>query len=197
MAKRVLSQEEIDAHYNGGIAAIGAAKPEVILAMPFEEGEGAVTKDHSPHGNHGALHGGANWSKGKFGGALTLDGTAWVEIGNNPQLELNHTDFTIALWANFTSDGVHGLIGKSEGPGERNKWWLMNRPSASPGGEIAFHLNWPHRTGIWIGTPRRGEMNRWHQIVLVKSGNNYNFFVDGQLIAAVPDPVGTLVASGI
>ncbi len=189
IAQRVLSQEEIDAHYNGGIAAIGAAKPEVILAMPFEEGEGAVTKDHSPHGNRGALHGGANWSKGKFGGALTLDGTAWVEIGNNPQLELNHTDFTIALWAYFASNGVHGLIGKSEGPGERNKWWLMNRPSASPGGEISFHLNWPHRTGLWIGTPRRGEINRWHQIVLVKSGNKYNFYVDGQLIAAVPDPL--------
>ena len=154
IAKRVLSQEEIAAHYNGGVAAIPAAGAEVILAMPFEEGEGAVTKDHSPHGNHGALHGGANRSSGKFGGALTLDGTGWVEIGNNAQLELNHTDFTIALWANFESNGVHGLIGKSEGPGERNKWWLMNRPSASPGGEITFHLNWPHRTGIWIGTPR-------------------------------------------
>ena len=186
IAKRVLSHEEIDAHYNGGVAAVASAAPEVILAMPFEGGEGAETKDHSPHGNHGSLHGGANRGEGKFGAALTLDGTAWVDIPNNSHLELNDVDFTIALWANFKSHGVNGLIGKSEGAGGRNKWWLMNRPAAA--GEIVFHLNWSDRPGIWIGTPRQGEINRWYQIVLVKRGNKYDYYVDGKLIGAVLDP---------
>ena len=189
IAKRVLSQDEINAHYEGGVAAFAPTGSEVILAMPFEEGEGAVTKDHSPYGNHGALNGGANWGEGKFGAALTFDGTAWVDAGNDAHLELNDTDFTIALWASFGANGVNGLVGKSEGGGERNKWCLINRPKASAGGEVVFHLNWPHRPGLWIGLPRQGEMNRWYQIVLVKSQDNYSFYVDGKLIGVVPYPL--------
>ena len=188
IAKRALSQEEINAHYEGGVAAVGPTGAEVILAMPFEEGEGAVTKDNSPYGNHGSLKG-ANWGEGKFGAALTFDGTAWVDAGNNAHLELNDTDFTIALWASFGANGVNGLVGKSEGPGERNKWCLINRPKASAGGEIVFHLNWPDRPGLWMGLPRQGEMNRWYQIVLVKSQDTCNFYVDGKLIGAIPYPL--------
>ncbi len=189
IAKRVLSQDEINAHYEGGVAAFAPTGSEVILAMPFEEGEGAVTKDHSPYGNHGALNGGANWGEGKFGASLTFDGTAWVDAGNDAHLELNDTDFTIALWASFGANGVNGLVGKSEGGGERNKWCLINRPKASTGGEVVFHLNWPDRPGLWIGLPRQGEMNRWYQIVLVKSQDNYSFYVDGKLIGVVPYPL--------
>ena len=72
IAKKAFSQEEILAHLNGGVDALMQTGSEVILAMPFEEGEGAVTKDLSPYGNHGSLKG-ADWEKGKFGTALTFD----------------------------------------------------------------------------------------------------------------------------
>jgi hypothetical protein len=32
-------------------------------------------------------------------------------------------------------------------------------------------------------------MNRWYQIVLVKSQDNYSFYVDGKLIGVVPYPL--------
>ena len=189
IAKKAFSQEEILAHLNGGVDAFVRTGSEVILAMPFEEGEGAVTKDHSPYGNHGSLKG-ADWEKGKFGTALTFDGTAWVDVGNDKHLELNDTDFTIALWANFGADQHVSFVAKSEGPGKTNKWMLINRPATSADDEILLHLNWQDKPGIWIGSPWRGETDRWYQIVFIKNRDNYTFYVDGKMVGAVPNPVG-------
>ena len=189
IAKKAFSQEEILAHRNGGVDALMQTGSEVILAMPFEEGEGVVTKDLSPYGNHGSLKG-ADWEKGKFGTALTFDGTAWVDAGNDEHLELNDTDFTIAFWANFGADQHVSFVAKSEGPGKTNKWMLINRPTTSADDEVLLHLNWQDKPGIWVGSPWRGETDQWYQIVFIKTQDNYTFYVDGKMVGAVPNPVG-------
>ena len=54
----------------------------------------------SNYSNHGVLKG-AKWENGKFNKSLMFDGTAWVDVGNDESLDLNGTNFTIALWVNL------------------------------------------------------------------------------------------------
>ena len=108
-----------------------------------------------------------------------LNGTAWINVEDDESLDLDKTNFTIALWVNFREKPYAAFISKNEGLGEKNKWFLSYKPS-SKNNHIGFHINQPDKEGIWINTPWDGKTFQWHQIVLVKKGYNYIFYVDGQ-----------------
>ena len=110
-----------------------------------------------------------------------LNGTAWINVEDDESLDLDKTNFTIALWVNFREKPYAAFISKNEGLGEKNKWFLSYKPS-SKNNHIGFHINQPDKEGIWINTPWDGKTFQWHQIVLVKKEYNYIFYVDGQEI---------------
>lgn len=178
MTKRSLTQEEILKHFDSGIVETMTVDPETVLAMSFGEGEGDTTIDLSNYSNHGVLKG-AKWENGKFNKSLMFDGTAWVDVRNDESLDLNGTNFTIALWVNLRGKPNAAFVAKDEGLGERNKWFLIYNPSVKDS-NIAFHINQPGKEGIWINAPWHGETFRWYQIVLVKKGYSYIFYVDGK-----------------
>lgn len=45
---------------------------------------------------------------------------------------------------------------------------------------IGFHINQLDKEGFWINTSWHGKTLQWYQIVPVKKGYNYIFYVDGQ-----------------
>ena len=64
----------------------------------FNEGSGSLANDTSGKGNDGKIEGGANWVNGKFGKALSLDGSNdYVEIAHDDSLMVG-AEHTIALW---------------------------------------------------------------------------------------------------
>lgn len=168
--------------------AKAAVDKDVVLAMPFEEGKGKVTKDISPHGNDGTLNDGVKWGEGKFGKALEFDGkTGFVGAGDDKSLDLNETDFTIALWANLRALEHHTtFVGKDEGPGAKNKWFFGVRYKWFVGGDLTVHVNYPDKPGVWIASKSwAGDKGRWYQIALVKERNKYKFYVDGKVVETV------------
>ena len=64
----------------------------------FDEGNGDKAEDSSGTGNDGSIQGGAKWVNGKFGKALSLDGSdAYVEIEHDDSLNVG-AEHTIAFW---------------------------------------------------------------------------------------------------
>lgn len=61
-----------------GETAAAGGDEDIVLAMPFEEGEGNSTMDISPHGNHGTLMDNASWGAGKFGNAVQFEPVGYV-----------------------------------------------------------------------------------------------------------------------
>ena len=63
-----------------------AAPPGLVAAYGFDEGSGTTTADQSGNGNTGTLSN-ATWSTaGKFGNALSFNGTnAWVTVPTRPR----------------------------------------------------------------------------------------------------------------
>ena len=160
---------------------------DVVLAISFDE---AVARDLSPHGNDGTLKAGARRTEGKFGKALSLNGSnQHVEIKNHDSLILFRTDFTMAIWLNFVTappKGGRGLkgfsmMGHDEGPGGTDKWILWYT-----GGAIHLHINIKNcfcgKAGsAWINSDEWAtKLNEWHQVVLVRVGNKYAYYLDGE-----------------
>ena len=83
---------------SGSSVASGAPAPGLVAAYSFDAGAGSVLADESENGNSGTISGATWTSDGKFGGALSFDGTNdWVEIGDAGSLDLT-TGMTVEAW---------------------------------------------------------------------------------------------------
>src|SRR5262249_23249201 len=67
----------------------GSTAGTLAAAYSFDEGSGTIASDASGTGLTGTLAGGAAWTAGKHGNAVSLDGlNAYVDLGNPVQLRL-------------------------------------------------------------------------------------------------------------
>lgn len=91
-------------------------------------------------------------------------------------------DATISLWVKLTefSWSYYTLIGKDVGAGNYNKKWFL----ALYPGCLTFHINGPYSSntnggGFWVNSsPFSFSTDVFYHIVLTKSGNNYDFFIN-------------------
>ena len=82
----------------------------------FDEGKGDTAKDSSGNGNDGTLTNKPKWVDGKFGKALELDGSSFVDMGNDKSLQFDG-DVTIVFWVKpeSVSAGRQNLVCKAYG----------------------------------------------------------------------------------
>jgi hypothetical protein len=162
--------------------AVAAGIGDIVLAMPFDEGEGEVTMDISPHRNHGTLMENAGWGIGKFGNAIQVEPVGYVDAGKDESLSLFDTDFTLAVWVNMkeTVAHQHGFMAQDEGGGPTNKW--IFRYNKGGGQSINFHINRADAAGVNQLEPGvwKTKPNTWYQAAVVRDGNKYTFYTDGK-----------------
>jgi chitodextrinase len=84
-------------------AGSGSALPTgLIAAYSFNEATGTTTADGSTNGNTGTLTGSAAWTTGKYGSAVSYNGTtSYVSVSN--AFDISTVPFTIAAWVNPTN----------------------------------------------------------------------------------------------
>jgi chitodextrinase len=80
-----------------GGAAAAAGADGLVVAYAFDEGAGGAAADASGSGRDGALTGGATWTSGRYGAAVSLDGVSGrVEV---PALgTFYRSGFTLEAW---------------------------------------------------------------------------------------------------
>lgn len=99
------------------VSSYAVLDPETVVGIwKFDEGKGDTTKDASGNGNDGTLMNKPKWVDGKFGKALELDGSSFVDMGNDKSLEFDG-DVTIVFWVRpeSVSAGRQNLVCKSYG----------------------------------------------------------------------------------
>jgi hypothetical protein len=166
-------------------AAIAIDQDAIILALPFEEGKGRDAKDISHQANHGVLTENANWVQGKVGMCVRLK-NAYVEVANHPSLNLHDTDFTMAIWINFAEEeSWYDIIAHNEAPAIDVKKWIW----MFAGGKFKFHINDRGVKIAWIDSEFFGfpELERWYHLALVKQGNQYTHYLDGEFFGEETD----------
>jgi hypothetical protein len=77
------------------VAGPGAQAATLVAAYAFNEGSGTIVTDASGNGNNGTINGATWTTSGKYGNALSFNGSnARVTINNAPSLQLttaNHS----------------------------------------------------------------------------------------------------------
>ena len=152
---------------------------DIVLALPFDEGEAVAAVDLSSNGNNAILVQGAKWGDGQIGACVRLKNTAHAAVANHPSLDLHDTDFSLAIWMNFSSEpGWYNLMAHSEGPGGGDKKWFW----MFSGGKFKFHIFNPGGELAWIDSEFFGfpDLDRWYHLAFVKQRKQYTFFLDGE-----------------
>lgn len=155
----------------------------IVGYWKFDEGSGTMAKDSSGEGNDGELKNGPVWVDGKFGKALSFDGSDdYVEVPDSASLDeifgsLNWTLEAWAYpkgWANWAS-----IINKA------NSGWYSATTSGlwadNSGFEAVIGSNEPGNppdsvVRVWYKPP----LNNWYHLVAVANGTHIPLFVNGE-----------------
>ena len=70
--------------------AVGKPDPSLVGYWPFEEKTGKKADDASGNRNDGKLIDGPKWVEGQFGSALEFGDGSYVEVADDPSLDLTN-----------------------------------------------------------------------------------------------------------
>jgi RHS repeat-associated protein len=130
----------------------------------------------------GALRGGATTGPGLVNEAFALNGTtAFVEVTNVAALNVGTTDFTLALWVNFTTTTGEQVLAEKWIQSTRSGWSLLkladNRLRLAVGSGAGAETDidsgvLPIKSGEWIHVAAR------------RQGNTFALFTNGVVAAS-------------
>jgi len=160
--------------------------PQLVAAYSFDEGTGTTVADLSGHGNNGTVSN-ATWaSAGKFGKALTFNGTtALVTIPDAPMLRLT-AGMTLEAWVNpVINGGWRDVIYK----GNDNYYLEGSNSSGFPG------------VGMTVGSTQAEAFgaaslptNTWTFLAATYDGTTLRFYVNGTQVSSAAR-TGSIVTS--
>ena len=149
--------------------------PGLVAAYAFDEGAGAKANDASGNGHFGEISG-ATWASGRYGGALSFDGSNdSVLLGGLGTFY--QSGFTLEAWVNKTSatENDAAVVGSWTGSGPMI--WvdhLATRYHLTLGGGYSGYLN----SGQ---SPLAGE---WQHLAATYDGTTARFYIDGAQVAS-------------
>ena len=139
----------------------------------FDEGRGNTAEDSSGTGNDGAIEGGAKWVDGKFGKALSLDGSDdYVEIAHDDSLNVGG-EHTIALWFKLDKAPPPGMAVVTKDDWAPGFWW--------DGARIRHHTHDPGATLHFIDAPWKPDTD-WHHVAVTWDGDEFGVYMDADAI---------------
>ena len=167
------------------------AYPEGMVSYwKLDEGSGTAAFDYVGT-NDGIIYG-ATWTDGICGNALNFDGTGdYIRISDSPDWDFGDKDFSVELWVKISS-----LT-------ETQPFWSLAWVSYDTPGMLLRYLPADHYTGhqglalynddrvgpppsLFVfseGSVSGWNVDTWHHITFVKSGNNRMLFKDGVQVA--------------
>jgi chitodextrinase len=158
------------------------APPGLVAAYGFEEGSGSTVADRSGNGNTGTLSN-ASWSTdGKFGGALSFNGTnAWVSIADSASLRLGSA-MTLEAWVNPSAlDGSWRTVLLKERAGGLCYALYGHTGALGPSAHVDVGGSEPRArssTAIASGT--------WTHLAATYDGSAINLYANGSLLLSAP-----------
>jgi hypothetical protein len=161
-------------------ATTPAAPSSLLAAYAFNEGSGTTTADASGKGHPGTLSG-ATWTNaGKYGNAISFNGsTSYVDLGNAADLQLTGS-MTVSAWIFATADPPDDgqIVSKASDLG----WQLKTSPDTGAHTfAVVVSPNSSSNTQRYSNTVRA--LNTWYYVAGVydAAARTLNIYVNGVL----------------
>jgi chitodextrinase len=169
------------------------APATLVAAYSFNEGKGTKVADASGNGNVGTIAN-ATWTNaGKYGKALSFNGTnARVNINDANSLDLTNA-MTLEAWVRPTAlSGYRSVILKERSGGLSYSLYAANS-SASPSAPGTF-VN-VGGSDFGATTPTQLALNTWTHLAGTYDGSNLRLYINGALVSTQAVS-GTMIVSG-
>ncbi len=197
---RALTTSEINQLYKAGEAKLQATQNSKLTnglvglwSFDGPDISGTTAYDRSGNGNNGTLTNGPTVAIGKVGQALQFDGTNdIVAISDSASLEPGASDWTISLWS-YVNDisRYNQVMGKWTATGEDQRTYAFVYDTGSNGKMYLVTSNNGTSAKVTYSDGGAIVQQTWQHVVVVKSGTEVTFYVNG---VAVGDD-GTAVDS--
>jgi len=148
----------------------------------FDETSGTMAYDSSGNNNICVLHDGPVWQPGggKFGGALSFDGSNdFVQTDNSAGKLQLAGDYTLSVWlkADSAQNTWAGILVKTDTAGSGNHWGIQFDDSGDRN-LVVFHPANSWNTGIKLSDLAYD----WHHICIARNGNIMTSYFDGKQV---------------
>ncbi len=158
-----------------------------VGAWPLNEGKGTVAYDYSGRHDNGSVEGLAQWTRGRFQGALGFNGDdAAVNVPDSPVLEPASVSVSAWIDASASPGSYRYVVAKGANGCFSASYGLY---TGSTGG-LEFYVSTDEGLS-WTVSPDagRGEWNgQWHNVVGTYDGSSVRLYVDGRQVGSgTPD----------
>ena len=177
-----------------GAAADAGAKESrssgLVAAYSLNENAGPTTFDASAEDNDGVLNGAGWTSAGRFGGAVTFDGTNdWITVLDDPSLDLTNS-LTLEAWVKPRELGsVWRTVIMKEQPGGLSYGLYGETSSGRPSGSVNVG------TELDTRSPSPLQLNSWTHLTGTYDGATLRLYVNAKQVST-RSISGTLITSG-
>ena len=158
----------------------------LVLYLPFDEGNGTMTKDYSGNENNSTITG-ASWAEGKIGQALSFDGVDdYVEIPHSESLAITKA-ISIEAWFNTATKTLpnnHRMIFSF-----RSGTYLSLYSNGYAYPLFSLYIDGTSRA---VNSNFSPSIGKWHHVVGTWDGVTMSIYVDGVLRNSASPRTGTL-----
>ncbi|MDG2389735.1 MAG: DUF1553 domain-containing protein [Planctomycetaceae bacterium] len=145
----------------------GSTPVGMTVHLPFEEGDGSKVGNAANAEKPGTIQGKFEWVEGRSGKGLKLDGSSYVDLGDQGRFE--RTDAaSYGGWVKIPKNGSGALIARmDDGNSYRGFDCLIT------GGKIAPHIinTWP-TNAIKVNSKKALEADKWQHVMVTYDGSS-------------------------